>query len=188
MYDKDFLFGKDTIEFVTVALEFCSFMERAGDTEANELVDRCSKILPLLYLKALLIPTATEEDWELEESVTEEGYEFLQSKLSSALGQYDAYLSVSVQEMKYSDTPIAATISEDLADIYQDLANFLFIYREGIEQYMGDALTKCRYAFDAYWGGRLLNCLNALHSLRELYGLSSLSGDNLDMEEDLYVD
>ena len=187
MYDKDFLFGKDTIDFVTVALEFCSFLERAGGNkaEAKEVVDKCTKILPLLYLKTLLIPAPQEDDWDLEESVTEEGYELLRGNLSEILGQNDTYLSAVSQDMKYSDTPIAATISEDLADIYQDLGNFLFVYREGIEQYMSNALAKCRFAFDAYWGGRLLNCLNALHPLRELYGLSALSGE-LEAEEDLY--
>ena len=186
MYDKDFLFGKETIDFVTVALEFCSYMERASESDAKELVDKCSKILPLLYVKALLIPLSTEDDWDLAESVTEEGYEYLHGKLSALLGQNDAYLSVSMQEMKYSDTPIAASISEDLADIYQDLGNFLFVYREGIEQYMDDALAKCRYAFDAYWGSRLLSCLGALHSLRGLYGLSSLSDGETEIEEELY--
>ncbi len=188
MYDKNFLFGKDTIEFVTVALEYCSFMERAGEGSAKELVDKCAKLLPLLYLKALLLPAGSgEDDWSLEESVTEDGYNYLRGKLSALLGQHDVYLSASMREMKYSDTPIAASISEDLADIYQDLADFLFIYREGVEGYMSDALSKCRYNFDAYWGARLLSCLGAMHSLREVYGLSLSNRFEMEEgEEDMY--
>ncbi|MDD6211213.1 MAG: DUF5063 domain-containing protein [Bacteroidales bacterium] len=186
-HDKNLLYGKDTIEFVTVALEFCSLMEKVRGLEAKELVDKCSKILPLLYLKAILLPpVALDDNWELEESVTEDGYNYLRNGLAHLLGEQDIYLVTFHQEMKYSDTPIAASIAEDLADIYQDLANFLFIYRDGVEQYMGDALAKCRYGFDEYWGMKLLNCLGALHSLREIYGLSSLSSDDGQMEEDIY--
>ena len=185
MYDKDFLFGKEVIEFVTVALEYCSLMEKAGEAEAKELVDKCSKLLPLLYLKTVLIPVEPDEDgWDLEESVTEEGYNFLLDRLSEVFGQYDVYLSASMQEMKYSDTPIAASVSEGLADIYQDLADFLFIYREGVERYMSEALSKCRYNFDVYWGARLLSCLGALHSLREIYGLSSLNNFEVEAGEE----
>ena len=188
MYDKNFLFGKDALEFVTVALEFCSFMERIEETDAEELVDKCSKLLPLLYLKALLILVAfDDDDWDVKESVTEAGYNTLRNRLSSLLGQHDVYLSASMQEMKYSDTPIAASISEDLADIYQDLANFLFVYREGIDRYMSDALAKCRYNFDIYWGARLLSCLNALHLLREEYGLSA-AGNFIEQNEEDYYD
>jgi hypothetical protein len=189
MYDKDFLFGKDTIEFVTVSLEFCSFMERVGETDAKELVDKCSKLLPLLYLKAILIPVVSEEEyWDLEESVTEEGYNALHDKLAIILGKHDVYLSAEMHEMKYSDTPVAASIGEDLADMYQDLANFLFVYREGVEEYMGDALSKCRYAFDTYWGARLLSCLGAMHPLREVYGLASQDSLDMEPEEDFYGD
>ena len=168
MYDKDFLFGKDTIDFVTVALELCSFLERAGGSkaEAKEVIDKCTKILPLLYLKTLLIPTPQDGDWDLEESVTEEGYELLRNNLSEILGQNDVYLSAISQDMKYSDTPIAATISEDLADIYQDLGNFIAVFKNGHRETMNDSLALCVLNFEKFWGQRLLNALRALHYIK----------------------
>lgn len=186
--DKKLLFGKNTIDFVTVAFEFCSLMEHISQIEAKELVDKCSKILPLLYLKALLLPVpVAEEIWELEEFVTEEIYDALRNKIATLIGEQDVYLVTFHQEMKYSETPVAASISEDLSDIYQDLANFLFIYRDGIEQNMSEALVKCKYTFETYWGIKLLNCLGALHSLREIYNLSQLDdADQIEEEEDTY--
>lgn len=50
------IFDKNVIEFVTVAAEFCALLERAGQMKRHEFVDTSLKILPLLYLKASLLP------------------------------------------------------------------------------------------------------------------------------------
>ena len=46
------IFDKNVIEFVTVAAEFCAFLERAERMKRSTFVDTSLKILPLLYLKA----------------------------------------------------------------------------------------------------------------------------------------
>ena len=50
------IFDKNTVEFVTVAAEYCGFLERARDMKRYDFVDTALKILPLLYLKATLLP------------------------------------------------------------------------------------------------------------------------------------
>ena len=50
------IFDKNSIEFVTVAAEYCGFIERARQLSRKDFVDTALKILPLLYLKASLIP------------------------------------------------------------------------------------------------------------------------------------
>ena len=44
------IFDKNAVEFVTVAAEFCGFMERVSDMRCRDFVDKCLKLLPLLYL------------------------------------------------------------------------------------------------------------------------------------------
>ena len=44
------IFDKNVIEFVTVAAEFCAFLERAEGMKRKAFVDTTLKILPLLYL------------------------------------------------------------------------------------------------------------------------------------------
>ena len=70
------IFDKNTVEFVTVAAEYCGFLERARDMKRYDFVDTALKILPLLYLKATLLPPCEPigED-EPETFVTEEDYE-----------------------------------------------------------------------------------------------------------------
>jgi hypothetical protein len=53
-----------------------------------------------------------------------------------------------------------------MADVYQDTANFCFLFRGGNEDVMHEALALCRINFREYWGQRLLNALNALHAVR----------------------
>ncbi|MDR2954249.1 MAG: DUF5063 domain-containing protein [Prevotella sp.] len=165
---KEIVYSKDTIEFVTVAVQYCAFLENFEETTESELTDKLTKLLPLLYLKASLV-TETEmynEDDDPEISVTEDTYNYISSKLYNVFLNNDIYLEVFLQDMKYSETPISANISEDLTDIYQDLRNFVTIFERGITENMNDALYVCMENFKAYWGQKLVNVLRALHSLK----------------------
>ena len=126
------IFDKNVIEFVTVAAEFCAFLERAESMKRSTFVDTSLKILPLLYLKASMLPKCeTIGDEAPETYVTEEIYEILRINLAGLMGDKDDYLDVFVQDMVYSDQPIKKSISEDLADIYQGL---YFCFPTGIER------------------------------------------------------
>lgn len=161
------IFDKNTVEFVTVAAEFCAFLERAEQTNRAAFVDTTLKILPLLYLKASMLPSVEQlnED-ELEQYVTEETYEVLRINLSALLAEKDDYLDVFVPEMAYSDTPIKKNISEDLADIYQDIKDFIFVFQLGLNETMNDALYVCKENFGPLWGQKLVNTLRALHEIK----------------------
>ena len=149
------IFDKNVIEFVTVAAEFCAFLERAERMKRSTFVDTSLKILPLLYLKASMLPKCeTIGDEALETYVTEEIYEILRINLSGLMGDKDDYLDVFVQDMVYSDQPIKKSISEDLADIYQDIKDFIFVFQLGLNETMNDSLAICQENFGTLWGDR----------------------------------
>ena len=164
--EKNPIYGHDVLEFVTVALEFCTFVEKANELELFDFSDKATKLLPLLYLKATLLPDLEEEDDELECSVTEEMYERVRTGLAHLLGEQDSYLETFHPDMPYSDTPIVAFISESLADVYQDTGNFISLFRQGNEELMQAAVARCRQNFQTLWGHQLLNALKALHQVR----------------------
>lgn len=165
--DKNPIYARNTLEFATVALEFCNFIEEASRTALFDFVDKATKLLPLLYLKAALLPEVeAEEESEPEWFVTEEMYDKVRSELADLLGERDTYLDTFHPDMPYSDTPIAAFISENLADVYQDTGNFVALFREGNEEVMHEVLALCRTNFRTYWGQQLLNALKALHAVR----------------------
>jgi len=70
--NSSIVYHHDVIEFVTVAVQFCVFMESAGEKSQGEFVSTSLKLLPLLYLKGLLLPKLeTIDDIVLEQTVTE---------------------------------------------------------------------------------------------------------------------
>lgn len=161
-------YTKGTIEFLTVTSELCHYLERViqEDIKAHDFVETTVKLLPLLYLKATLV-TLPEQIYEEEpESFTsEQDYEQIRAAIEELFGAHDTYLNSFHPDMALSDTLVASFISEDLADLYQVLRDFVYRCQIGDDALMNDALAICITDFRQYWGGKLLNALRALHVL-----------------------
>ena len=162
------IYDKNTVEFVTVAAGFCGFIERTDEIGRRPFIDKALKLLPLLYLKASLLPeyAVRVDESDPETFVTEVDYERVRGRVAALMGRYDDYLDVFLDDMAYSDTPIGQTISESIADIYQPLKDFVCVYRLGLGRTMNDALVICREQFGEFWGQRLLNVMRALHDVK----------------------
>ncbi len=163
------IYAQTVIEFITVAAEYCIFLEKAHEADRKGFLDRMTKLLPLIYVKATLLPYVEEfGDEDLPEFVTEDDYDSVRHAVWRVLKGDDNYLEVFSPEMQFSETPITASISEDLTDIYQDLKNFVGTYADRNEVNMNNALCKIQENFVAYWGQRVVNVMRPLHDL--LYG------------------
>ena len=181
--NEDIVFSRNTVEFVTVAAEFCAYLERANEHSRKEFTGTMLKLLPLLYIKAQMLPADERiSDSNLEQFVTEDCYEILRITIAELLADKDAYLDVFVADMKYSDTPVTKSISEDLADIYQDIKNFISLFQLGINETMHDAIIECNEHFGAYWGQTLVNTLRALHDIE--YNCSDDDEENETIRDD----
>lgn len=175
------VYNKNTIEFVAVAKSYCDYMDQLETTDKAGFLDTTVKLLPLLYLKATMLP-ANEliSDEEPEQFASEEQYSDLAQAIADLLGNDDAYLEVFHPDIRYSDTPVATFVSENLADIWQDLFNFISVFRIGYDDTMNDALYVCRTNFEDYWGQSLVNVLRALHTIK----FAIKEDDMLSMEEE----
>jgi hypothetical protein len=112
-------------------------------------------------------------DGEPERFVSEIEYDAIREKVAAIFGSDDAYLEVFVEDMRYSDEPITALISENIADIYQELSDLASNWAIADEAVQHDALVACLEGFTLHWGQKLLNVLRPLHVL------SLLKDDNL---------
>jgi hypothetical protein len=161
------VYAKNTIEFVAVAKSFCDFMDQLESVNKQQFLDTAIRLLPLLYLKASLLPqNDLLSDDPQEEFATEDQYAVLTQTISDLLGNDDVYLEVFHTDINYSDTPVAAFISENISDIWQDLFNFISVFRLGYDETMNDALYVCRTNFEQFWGQSLVNVLRALHNCK----------------------
>ncbi|NLI71437.1 MAG: DUF5063 domain-containing protein [Bacteroidales bacterium] len=176
MIDNQILYSNNVIDFTTVAAETCVYLERAAEYSKQNFISRGVKLLSLLYLKTTLLDDLnTESEGFLERFVTETDYLYIKNQVEQLLGADDSFLEVFHPDMPYSDTPIAAFISENLADIYQELKDFIENFQIGEAEIMISALIACVEAFAEHWGQKLLNALRALHNLR--------FGENFDNED-----
>ena len=183
-HTNNIVYAPVTLDFVTVSVEFCSFLENEKVSNRQEWMTTILRILPLLYVKATLLPRVDFLMDEFPETfVTEQDYARVADQISTLMGEDNVYLEVFKEDMKYSDRPISSFISEDIADIYQDIRNFVTVYQYGLEETMTNALHVCTENFRLYWGQKLVNVLRALHAL--VYKIDDgMNNDEYNEEED----
>jgi hypothetical protein len=159
-------YSRTVIEFVAAANEFTKYAEQATGIPGSDLIRILQRILPLMYIKASLLPVLTPVFEEGNEKfVTEEDYNRIREGLLSQLGSTDIYFDLSDYSANDPDIVIRGSLSEDISDIYQDIKNFLLLYQTGTTEVMNDAVWECKTNFESYWGQKLLNSLRAMHKL-----------------------
>ncbi len=162
--NTDPAYSRNVIEFVAVANEFCKYAERAAQLKGDELLRIFQRILPLMYIKASLLPQLNPyfEDGN-EKFVTESDWMIVNETLKKKFGTADDYLEVFDEKSKDADGPVISSISENMADIYQDIKDFLLLYQTGTAEVMNDAIWECRMNFENFWGQKLVNSMRAIH-------------------------
>lgn len=160
----DHVYSRSVVEFTAVAGEYCKYMEHASQLRGDEMLRIMQRILPLLYLKASLLPD-TEPYFEdgNEKFVSEADWSVIHDSLKRSFGTADDYPEIYDDKLTEPETPVPASISENMADIYQDLKDFLLLYQTGTREVMNDAVWECRMNFETIWGQKLVNSLRAIH-------------------------
>ena len=160
----DPVFSRNVVEFVAVANEYCKYVEHASDIKGDEMLKIMQRILPLMYLKASLLPKLEPffEDGN-EKFVTEADWNSINELLKEKFGTANDYLEVFDEKINDSEGPVVSSISENMADIYQDMKDFLLLYQTGTAEVMNDAVWECRMNFENFWGQKLVNSMRAIH-------------------------
>ncbi len=158
------------INLVALSAEYCTTVENCREMELKELTDTLLGQLPRLYYEFHDIDageSASLDEWGVgvSDHLDEQQYESVRMQLAVAFGEDDTYLETFEKDMKYSDTPIATTISENLADLYQPLYDFVVEVRESDGENLEEAFRACKESFREYWSQTLCNVMRALNSL-----------------------
>lgn len=165
-YSQEAIVSNHVIEFVSIANEFCSLLENTFDVENQSFIDKMTKILPMLYLKVMFLPKLEFISEELlEYSVSEEEWETINNDIAKILDDKNSYNEI-YDPLEYDEKNDVSYISENMADIYQDIKNFLNQYHTGNTDAMNDAIVACVNNYENYWGQRTVNSLRVLHHLK----------------------
>lgn len=159
---------------VQLAADYCSACEDAREMDKGEFTDRMLSLLPRIYWEFLDLSSEIVSLGEFDyfsSYMDEDYYESLRRHMEMLLGPDDVFLETFEEDMKYSETPIAASIAESLADIYQPLFDFISVVKDTDGEGMTEAYMHCKEDFEAYWSQTLCNVLRALNHLK--YSISS---------------
>lgn len=165
------VYSQGVLEFVQVAARFCAFLEQPQDCDRRQYIATLLRLMPMLYVQAQLLPAVQSDgDFLPADQVTEQDYEWVRDSAFRMLGsEADSYLELVYGLDMQTDDTQWRSISEDLADVYQAVRNFVAAYQRGIEDCMHDALWLLQDNFDLYWGQTLLDALRRLHRIRNQY-------------------
>lgn len=156
----------NSIAFIGLANEYCTTLANAQQYEQAEFVDSMLKLLPRIYISATDISIGNEPEAYIEPYLDEDYYESVRHHVEMVMGPDDIYLEVFEADMKYSDTPISASIAEGLTDIFQDLFNFVNNVKDAPQVQISDYVAVCKENFETFWGQRLCNVMKALHDIK----------------------
>ena len=162
----NYVYSSALVEFVKAANASCTFFEELKGTEGRDFIIDTIKHLSGVYY-TFLSTGETEPVLESpgEPSVSEQEWSVLFQKIARILGPHNDILRLADEGEFDRSELVNHTISEDLADLYQDLREFTTIYALGIEELMNDAAWELKERFNEHWGAKLLRALLALHEL-----------------------
>ena len=176
-FDSDDLtLSKAAIEMLTVANEYCLFFEDVEKFKPEDILTYFQRLAPLLYLKGSLLPGIEVEDEDFAERyVTEEQWEEIYKALRDKLSPEDRYY---VHDHNY-DTK-EASLADNMADIYQDMKDFVMAYQKNTLSARENALALIRGLFASHRGPIVLQALGAVHGVlyKETLDPDFFEGDN----------
>ena len=162
----DPVYSRKVLEMITVANEYCLFLEKAEDYSMDELLNFLQKISPLIYLKSALLPDMEVADEDaVEHYVSEEQWEALFNILYNKFGEKDLFFFIDHHERSHND-PVKGSLAESFTDIYQDLKDFILLYQNPLKAFKENAVVECKRLFASRYGYRLVNAQAAIHCIQ----------------------
>ena len=158
------VYSKNVLEFITVAHDYCLTMSKPEKLNLISLTEYLRKVLPLLYVKADLLPDVQVNNPEANQRfVTEENWQALFNHLRRIFHKKDEFWFVD-QSANTADM-VKGSLAEHFTDIFQDLKDFIDLYQQNSLDAKENAVSEVKRLFYSNWGKQLVNALKTLHSL-----------------------
>jgi hypothetical protein len=181
---QDIIYSDYVVEFITVANEFCKLIENVSYISREMFIENTYKILVLLQLKAVMLPKIEPDiDFETESFVTEQDWYQIDTGVSNKLGSLEIFSEL--REPANPEIPFEISLSECIADTYQDLKDFIMLYQIGNIEATFLGLNECKNDFEQIWGPRIMLVIREFHNL--IYGDTNILDEN-GFEGDIAMD
>jgi hypothetical protein len=146
-------FTPEVAAFVVQARQYCDFIERAAEYPLGRRLATARRQLVALYQAGVALPHAepqggTDAGPRPEPPADWPGFEAREAYFEV----FDPYVD---------DPPVAASLSDDLLDVYLDVRRGLALWDRRAPG--GAALGEWRFHLDHHWGDHAVDALRALH-------------------------
>jgi len=160
------LYSEEVLEFVRLSKEYCTLLETGLELSQDQFIRFSIYSLPAIYSSMIRI-AQMESIFEegSEKFVSEQDWSEVYRKIATIMEANNEFLDIPAESEFDNSELITRKVSEDMADIYQDLRDFLEIYRNSPEDVMNDALWECQNNFMSFWGSKILRVTSALHKI-----------------------
>ncbi len=160
---------KNLEQFISLVREYISLIDNASsEAHPHPFLSKCRFLLLQIYTLGVQLPDIEPQDNE----ATKTDYPSPRSSISTLLGKYDIYNEV-FDPINGGEVG-TASLSDDLAGIYQDLKNPLLDYDSNKKE---DAIWSWRFNIQGHCGDHLVDSLRAIHRLVNLYIPASYDSD-----------
>ncbi len=167
MSQNDPTLSRTNLEMVAVAGEYCQLIESHNSIDIQTFIKTLRSFVPLLYLRGSLLQRREPEYPEANERfVTEEQWDGIFTGLRETLAGQDEFQYFGFSEFG-EQTVLNGSLSEHLADVYQDMKDFVLLFKKASLASRENAVYECYRLFSDHWGSRLAVILPVIHQLAE---------------------
>ena len=147
---------KQSEKFSFIAKQYCSWAEESSLTQEED-VKKAIILLITLYSEALsLLKDGCGDEIDAKE-VTDQEWKIIYTRFSSLPFNY--YFA-SFSPAKLDEEQGMGDVADDLADIYRDIKNGLWLFENGN---ITEAVWEWKQTFNTHWGRHAVSALNTLH-------------------------
>lgn len=162
----NYVYSNEMVSFVTISNSFCQFLEQLKEEDGKAFIEQSVKQLSEVYASLMKLgETEPVHESAGESMVSEQDWSAVYQRILLLLGTHNDILRQAEDDEFDRSELVTHTISEDMADVFQELKDFTAIYSRGIEELMNDAAWDLKERFAEHWGKKLLRSLMALHEL-----------------------
>ncbi len=164
MEQTDKTLSRSVLEFATIATEYCILIENIESTDNHTQLTQLKQIVSLLYFRGTLLPDIEPSDPDTTERyVTEEQWEISFNQLRAYFKQQDIFWFP--EYFAEQSETLRVSLSELLTDCYQDLKDFILLYKRQSLSARENAIFEIKQLFAMNWGKKLALLIPYLHQL-----------------------
>lgn len=160
------------LSLAALSIEYCKVVATAETSAPRDFLREVLRYLPRFYVTMSDLKPYGDDEEETSSAeymatdavystVEEEQYDAVRLIMTRLLGENDMYLDTAVDDMRYSDTPVAVSLAEKLADIFQNMADIAASIGQATPEMIPDILADVRYRFATYLSDTICSALRA---------------------------